>query len=500
MKPRTASARDRALFIVAAVALTLGGGIFLAVAHPTVQQLPGWFWGFINKGMLDIGVIVLFALLLPFLVHFVASGRTNHPWRVVVGVLALMGVGLLLQHGLALAEKRGLAGMRDRMIRTGHAEFARTASMGFDSRQVLTRYEELMRMPTQQFARSKPPGQLLCYMALASAAERVMPGGGEKDAPPDEVIRERYRKLVDFSVIVLPFLSYGVLIPLVLLARLFLPPDRVLWPLLLYMLAPPTALVTLHFDQAVYPTLVTTTLALVAYGCRSTRRVWLWGLAAGATAWVALFVTFSVLPMLPLAAVLAALAIGDVGGRKRAWRWVQGFASFAGAFVLLSLLAYAFADYNIVHRWKAAMANHEAWMIGGHGSHPVWRAWPHGFEPRVKAALLNLIEFGYWLGPPFALLFLWAAASGLRVLLRRPSRTTDVLATATAALLVVTAIFGDSIGETARLWIFMIPVAAILAADKLNRLAGDRPVLALQVVAICQFAWMFLLKARQDFY
>ena len=46
----------------------------------------------------------------------------------------------------------------------------------------------------------------------------------------------------------------------------------------------------------------------------------------------------------------------------------------------------------------------------------------------------------------------------------------------------------------------MIPAVALVAADRVAKLAGDHARTVLLVLAATQFAWMFLLKAQQDFW
>ncbi|HVP09865.1 MAG TPA: hypothetical protein VMV94_01610 [Phycisphaerae bacterium] len=118
----------------------------------------------------------------------------------------------------------------------------------------------------------------------------------------------------------------------------------------------------------------------------------------------------------------------------------------------------------------------------------------------LAAAGLNLVEFFYWLGMPLALLFFFAAASAVRAVVRRRASAVELFTVAAAVLLPLLAVFSGSIGEVARLWIFLIPVLTLAGAAELDRLAGPRPQVLLQMVMICQFAWMCLLKARQDFW
>lgn len=489
------------LLIASVVLLTVVGAVLLVANVPTVQRIPGWVWPIRDPGTVGLGVIAAVAFSLPLLVMFfyradLAAARRG----AVSGLIALMLFGLALQHGLALMEMRGINGLRDRILRTGHAEFARTASLELGYWRVLTQYEQLLRAGNQSYARSKPPGQLLFYMSLSSIADSVMPQDPTSGQPEDQqIISERHRRLVDLATIVLPLLSVLTVVPLYFLARVFLPNRYALWPPLFYILAPPVALVTLHLDQALYPLLATTIWAFAAIAGKAERRSWVWGTAAGLVTWLALFISFSLLPVIPLAALLAWLAARGRWSSKRPPQLVLALAGFALAFFTLTALARFAAGYDMIHRYRTAMGYHRAWMAA---IHPDWAGWPEALGLMLKSSLLNLVEFGYWLGPPLLVFFLFSVLSSIRNLRRllHDGRWNELLGLGTLLLLLGMAWFGGSIGETARLWIFMIPPVAITAVHGITRLNLKNPQAMVLVVGATQFAWMFLLKAKQDFW
>jgi hypothetical protein len=354
-----------------------------------------------------------------------------------------------------------------------------------------------MQQPGQDFARSKPPGQLLFYMGLASLADAFMPAGVQESLPTDGVLSDRHRRLAHFASLVLPWLATLALIPLTVLAARFLPRELVLYPAALYLLAPPTALITLHLDQALYPLLATLTWALAAQAGGAAQRGWAWGASAGVAAWLCVFVSFSLLPAIPLAAVFA-WAATETGDRlRKARRLLPTLLGFLLAFVFLAAMAWHGAGYDMVDRFCAAMAHHGAWIIA---HHPDWEGWPESLPLRLLAAVLNLLEFGYWSGIPLIGLYLWSVVAAARLLFGLRIGRSELTAIAVGVLLAAAGLFGGSIGETARLWIFMLPAVVLVAADRLKTSGGHRVHECLLAVAANQLAWMFLLKAKQDFW
>ena len=485
-------------FICAIAMLTVSAGAVLIAGIPTVQQLPGWFWPIHGPHLLATWPFLILGVALPFVVWLVCGkGEEPSRRRIVFGLAVLMIFGFFLQHGVALSEGRGANGMRDRIVYSGHAEFARTGSRDMSAWDVLTGYESFMELPGQSFARSKPPGQLLFYMALSSVADVVMLGQESNEALRPRIIDHRHRRLVDFATIAMPMLSTLVVIPLTLLASYYLPRRLVLYPALVLLLSAPTVLITLHLDQALYPLIATTLWALAARAGTMTRRIGAWSAAAGAIAWLGVFVSFSLLPTIVIAMVITGTVIptDTVAGKSR--RLLPAAVGFVSAFVLLAVLAKFLANYDMIFRFRSAMAHHQAWIIA---HHPQWRGWPELPRLRLLSAALNLTEFGYWVGIPLVGLLGSAILVGIRSLARRRATGIEWMAPCVGLVLVAASLFGGSIGEVARLWIFMVPLVVLVAVERLGKLAGRRTQTFLFALSAAQLAWTFLLKAKQDFW
>jgi hypothetical protein len=407
--------------------------ICLALGIRTAQRHPWWFWKLHDKHCL--GAASLCAALVGIGLVGLARRTPRSARELAVTIAAAFGLAAGLQYGLALAEGRGASGLRDRVLESGHREFAVTATMGLQAREVFTHYEDLMRYRGQTFARSKPPGQLLTYMAAAKLADTVMPVLWDPERPA--TVEPSLWRLANFAVLVFPLVSCLVLWPLAYLGHVFLPLERAHWPALVYVVVPPTALVTLHMDQVLYPLLAASLWALAVYAARLPgRAAWAWWVAAGITAWLALFISFSLLPAVPLAVVLAWAAAPERRTLRRAVAALAGFA-------VLALVTRWQFDYQMIRAYARAMTNHRA------GKH-----WHDAF--RMGAGFATLLEFAYWIGVPVAALVVTAGVAAFRRWLRgRAPRDAAVVCVPLAIL--VTAFAGTTMAEVARLWIFFVP-------------------------------------------
>lgn len=471
-------------------------GALLGASVPTVQALEGWFWPLRESAPLGLALLAALAAAPLLLLAATASAGVTR-LGLVARLLALIGLGAILQHGLAFIEGRGWEGMRDRALRTGHAEFALTASRVADAGALIPSYEALVQSKGQRFARSKPPGHLLFYVAADRVAQAVMPPLGERPGGGRPEIRdERHGRLVDFMTLFFPLCSLLALFPLAYLGAVFLGRERALWPSLLYVTAPPTALITLHLDQVLYPLLAAGVWALAVRAVRDRRLGIPWWLGTGAVAWLALFVSFSLLPALAIAVALALAAALQAGrrGRPLAVHLAAGAGLALGAFLLLTAAAYLWGDYDPWRAFERVMAHHAAWKT--------WRE-----DLRLQAALLNLTEFSYWIGLPFVAALVAEMGAGAVALVRRQAAPWVLCGLGTILTVVLTAVLGNTWGEAARLWIFFLPAVALVVSWRLARwlpreegrsLAMARALLG--GVATLQLAWMACLKARQDFW
>ena len=453
----------------------------------TVQRLDHYFWTLGDRQLLDTAAILATGFALSYSIRVVLRGAAHHRRLAAV---ALILTGFLFQQSLALAEKRGMDGMRDHLLRSGHNEFARTVTTHrVEPLTLIAGYEEFVQAPDQGFARSKPPGALLAFWIADEMAQAVMPCIWDPPMSDDSpyVANLYHWRLANFATLFFPLFSYAVLVPLVWLGGKFLGADDALWPAFLYVLVPATALVPLHLDQVLYPFLAcalwaTTVAASEAKG----RAAVALGAVAGAVAWLSIFVSFSLLPALPLAFIFVAAArVQDGHGQRHS---IRAAAAATAAFIVLSLTAWTLTGYDPIERFRRAMDNHM-----------YWKGWEESF--RVPATITNTAEFAYWLGVPMVLLFAHGILAALRGLRETPNLPSGHARLAMGTFLVLggTALLGQTLSEVNRLWLFFVPAIVIVAAHALRRIAGQRAEAALIAVMALQVGWTIVLKCYEGF-
>jgi hypothetical protein len=452
---------------------------------PTVHAVRGWFWP-LHAKPLEPAILLDTTAVLGSLAASAFALRARMP-----PVLACMfAAGVVGQFGLALAEGRGLAALRERAVFTGHTEFAR-AALENRAADLLRDYERLAVPSRLPYCAVKPPGQALVYVGLERLAQRAVPAAVPDRYPVPNLPSPRFSRLVELLTFVLPCLAALAVVPIGGLGRLLLPAPVWFLPALLFALSAPFTLVTLHLDQALYPTAAASLWWLALRGSRSDCS-WAFGIGAGLLAWLMAFVSFSMLPAIALAAVFA---LAGAGSRRRA----VSFAAAALGAALVAWLGFAAAfGYDPLLRFARATAAHAA-----------WRSWRWELDHVAAATRMNLVEYGWWANPGLVGVWLVGVVRALRAAWRRTAAPLDLTTLAVAAVILGLACGSATFSETPRLWMFLLP---LLLLTSVRTLAG--PALGADaasgarspgnggwcLVLALQWLWTVALKATQDFH
>ena len=449
----------------------------LALNLPYLSKIPGWFFKLREKPAGPLWLVAALAAVPFAIVHRVLAIRGRHAARLV----ALVLLGGAMQHGFALLEGRGLDGMRDRIVHTGHADFARAAAAEPSVLGVIVGYDEkLFEGSLGVYANSKPPGQLVLYMVFERLSRPFASG-----AAPEE----RLAAFQTFAALVWPFVSYLVIVPLFLLGRSFTSDENAMLASALYLFVPSVSLITLHADQVFFPlfTVFCVWLATLAFERRSLPLA----IASGVAVYLAGFCTFPLFLVLPIAgATTLSLALGSrTGERGLKPLWIT-WGCILGAMVVTDIAFRIAFDYDLVQRYRDATAFHGQWR--------------RQFVPSPRAyfnyAFMGTLEYVVWLGVPLA----WLVAHHFRrsisaVLLGAPSGIA-LPSSILLALFAALALFGETKVETARLWMFTVPFCCLLAADEIaRRYPDDRRRIVWWVIPL-QWLTVYLTKIHQDFF
>lgn len=453
------------------------------VKQGLLDALPLWYWTLQLKPLPLAGLTALPGLAALGAVLWVR----RHPERTVVTLVFLILLGACIQWAFAWAEGRGLDGIRDRMVKTGHAIFAKDAFGPQAGNGLTGRYGALIdkgELPEYPYS-TKPPGHFLFYIATRHLARFT---GSDT---PDSMTR--------FASWFYPLLTYLPLIPLFFMGRRMLWPELRMAPLFFYLFVPSVTLVTLHLDQTLFPMAFMIPLACYIHGLLSRQTLPL--LLSGGFGYLAFFVSFGMaaLPVVLflLTAFMAALNPETDPGRlwdgpflrARVKRGASALILFAAGFAALHGLFTLWLHYDCFGAYREAMAMHKVWKI------PDWTP-----ARILYYGILDIFELGIWTGIPLSILFIASLLIPLRRVPGSPVPLSAVVSWSAGLLILLLAFAGRTASEVARLWIFLVPLMAFCAAPAFPRFFPRRPLMGLFWILLLQWLSILMVKRYFDFY
>jgi hypothetical protein len=397
-----------------------------------------------------------------------------------ISVLVLLGSAI--QFSCAYSKGQGLDGLRDRMVSTGHAEFARIAVQEKSIVSVTRDYEALaQRGNLGKYAPSKPPGTLLLYMITDRLA----------NMSPAATSAERLNSLRTLASLTWPLISYLVLIPIFLLTSTIIPAGKAGVASLLYVTVPSVTLITLHTDGVFFPLLAIMPVWLAAVACA--RHSAPLAVAAGVALYLAVFCSFGVACV---AAMMMAVALALLWQDPAAdWRLaLQLLSAIVVGAALSDVLARVFLHYDILTRFVTASDYHAK-----------WQGWDGSQDMAIGAALTTTVEFSVFLGMPLTILLIAAVGNSLsETVTTRTLRVQSALTLSIPAIVLFLVVFSRTRDETARLWMFLIPFVCVAVSCFINNLVSSfrrrwQWGFILSVVAL-QFGTTYLTLRHQDFH
>lgn len=487
----TRQAVFRRVLIVAIVAASLLHWAILVSQATFFSDIPGWYW---ESQPRSFSLRTLLFLLLAALALGTAAFILRKP-RAVLGGLGLVYLtGLALQFGIGVVSGEGLEWIRMKYAGSLHQSYAIFATQEeLDPVDVVRDYET--RFGTRMFPSTKPPGVILTYVLFERISHAFRPESSNTG---------RLLALTSLMAFVFPFLSFLVVVVLFGFARHLDGQRGALLPAMLYVLLPNVILIPVFLDQVFYPLLF---LAGVWLMVEAVQRSSLWlALLSGLYFYTAIFFSFSMLPLLPFFLALVGLDFVRSSRWERAVRSVRLTSAVIAGLLVLFLFLKTAVGYDVINRYAIAMRvvrNYDFVLrVDGNAAAEVVDPGGETIQPGLgqilRAARLNLIEFGAACGFPVFLLFLSRSASIVLAFLRRRTTQQDWALGALLLTFLALNIYGQMQGEVSRLWLFWTPMVVLFAGAELKKRFAMRPT-AILLVVLLQLITMFVTFQYQDF-
>jgi len=443
---------------------------------PIFTSLKGWFWPFTSNPTGQIWLILFLGAIAGAVVYLVLKiDRQN-----VIKLCLLIFLGLSLQYGFAFLEGRGLDAITDRIVTTGHAEFARIAVQQDDIFYILSNYEDLVGSgELGVYARSKPPGQLFFYMLTKEIGEFIDNRAG--------TFEEKLRALEFFASYLWPFISYLVLVPLFFSSRIIFGSETAIVGCAFFLMVPSVNLITLHTDQVLFPLLFMTSIlfSLLAFEKNNIILAFVSGLSIYVFMWFSFVIGF----VLPIIVPLGYFFMKGQNDKHYHRHLLSLFFFIALGILSADVLFRLVFDYDILLRYENAIQHHIA-----------WKNWVPSLDYTLYFAILNLIEYFVWLGMPVSILVVESFRKAVKSVFQRKVTLGSIYTPVLVGVILIIAFMGRTQGEVARLWLFLVPLVCTSAA---HIISGDNQEVKnkmIWLVVILQLGTTYLTKVYQDFW
>ena len=469
--------QDGAFGRAAGILLLTGAALFhwtvLILRLKVFLVIRGWKWYFWQKEIPQPVWLFPLMLIVALATVWFVFRSPKHMQRKLITLILL---GAALQIGFGYLAGGGFESLRLKYADSVFNNYAEAAAEDPGLWHALTNYES--EYGDDWYLGTKPPGVLAVYILTEKAASIFLPAADSAG---------RFLSLTTFAAYVFPFLAFLLLLPLYRLAReLNLTEQEGLLAAALYVAVPAVLLIPLFLDQVLYP-LIFINVLLLAWTAWI-KKSWLLALLTGLATYIALYLGFSLLalvPLIPLWFGLQTLLHREEYPPKESIKMVLAF----GAGLLAAFLFFRWLlNYDILLRYTTAMANHRR-----------AKEYTPGLEQWLHAFLLNHAELLTWNGFPFILLTLAQMVRSLIACIQRKSTPLDELAAAFFLTYGALNLFGQTNGEVQRLWLFMVPLMAILAAREAFHLTRANRA-SLSLLFLLQWGTAWLLFTFQDFY
>ena len=471
--PGLMEARHQLLFLLIILAGALQCGTLLLRAD-WLFRIPGWFWEPTAK-QYHLQYILFFpiALLAIVGVHRILRGLGAPAYNIILSV----GILFLLQLAFGIAAGGGFDSLRAKYASAPISHEVRAAcEYPAGARAAVRNYE--VNFADDFWLGTKPPGLLAALIGVRDLTRAISP----KDLTQ---VDDCFTAVTQVMAYLFPLLASLVVLPIYAIERSLgegtYPHDSAV----LYMSVPSVLLMPLIRDQSLYP-LVTAFCVAIAVKATLAKSLPL-AIAAGLLVYMSAFLSFS---LIPIAALVIAFPILSAATSSR-----NTSISEAAILVLGITLGIVFAwlainsslQYDLTSRYAAAMDLHRS--IKGYQS---------DLSSLRQYTLLNNIEFAMATGAPLLLLFATSSVASARRVLRQTGTHRDSFTIALLLTFAALNLLGQTRGEVARLWIFLLPPIAVVAISEARQLTRPRDT-GIQTAFALQLLLAFFTFMNMDF-
>lgn len=447
--PGLREARHQLIFLLVILAGALQVGT-LVLRADWLFRIPGWFWETTAK-QYRLSHFLFFPLALLALIGvrriLRGSGAPAHKIILSAGVL------FLLQLAFGIAAGGGFDSLRARYAGAPVSYEIRVAcEYPAGPLAAIRNYE--VNFSDDFWLGTKPPGLLAGFINLRDFTRAISPQDLTR-------VDDCFTAVTQVMAYLFPLLASLVVLPLYTLERLLGEGTHPHDSAVLYMSVPSVLLMPLVRDESIYP-LVTTLCLVIAVKATLAKSLPL-AIAAGLAVYLSAFLSFS---LIPVAALVIAFPILHATTRTSD-RSLPEAAILVMAITLGIVLAWLatkdFLQYDLTSRYASAMDLHRS-----------IQQFQSDLSSLGQYALLNNIEFVMAAGAPLLLLFATSCFGSLGRVLRKTSNHRDAFAIALLLTLAALNLLGQTRGETARLWIFLLAPIALVAIYEARRLTRPR--------------------------
>ncbi len=444
--------------------------IILYYQLPIFNRIPGWFWYYWKK--YGVRTEIFFLLLIISLIITWWILKRPAGWR---SVFVLVLLGFVLQVGYGFVWGGGFQYFRDTIENGRHRNYAVEASTSDAFQERFLHYEDFYH--NDYYMGTKPPGLLLIYITAEKLSNLINPVFDYES---------RYQRLVSFAAYVFPFVSFLTLFPLYALAKIFLDKNLALIPCLLYILLPNVLLMNMEMDQVLFPLLF---CLGVYFAWWASNRGALWrAIIVGIYGYLAIFVTFSLLPILLFTALWFIFDAWVNRLERPLSRLFWSGCGYLIGFTSVAILFRFLLNYDFILRYTSAMEIHRS-----------VKDYQSGLLQMFWTLILNNSEYITWISFGIAFLIIAQMIISIRAIVRNRSNSLDFFALDFVVLYVLLNFIGQTNGEVGRLWLFLTPVIAILVTPLVVRLLANRFSGVIYFVII-QSITIFLIFSYQGFF